>query len=94
MLRIATSPSRGGLGRTVKSCLLYTSLWSGLVGHAPVDHLAGGLAAAGADIAEVLLLKGHAAAGPVSYTHLDVYKRQPLHPHLVGSGKASALCLH
>ena len=58
----------------------------------------------GAHIAQVLLLKGHAAAGqtdfflhlhfagkvaapPVSYTHLDVYKRQG-----IISGWASVTC--
>ena len=34
-----------------------------LVSNAPVDHGLGGLAAAGAHIAELLLLKGHATAG-------------------------------
>ena len=33
------------------------------VGHAPVDHVLGGLAAAGADVTEMLLLKGDAAGG-------------------------------
>ena len=34
-----------------------------LVSNAPVDHSLGGLTAAGAHITELLLLKGHAAAG-------------------------------
>ena len=34
-----------------------------LVRYAPVDHGLGGLAAAGADIAQVLLLEGHTTAG-------------------------------
>ena len=38
-----------------------------LVRHAPVDHGLGGLAAAGAHIAQVLLLKGHAAAGQTDF---------------------------
>ena len=46
-----------------------------LVGHTPVDHGLGGLAAAGADIAQVLLLKGHAAAGQASFL---------FHLHLAG----------
>ena len=46
-----------------------------LVGHAPVDHGLGGLAAAGADIAQVLLLEGHAAAGQADFF---------LHLHLAG----------
>ncbi|MPM40584.1 hypothetical protein SDC9_87228 [bioreactor metagenome] len=61
------------------------------VGHAPVDHLVGGLAADGAGMAQLLLLKGHAAGG---------YPGLVLHPQLTlqiaaphGLGKA-ALGLH
>ena len=48
---------------------------NGSVGHAPIDHGLGGLAAAGADIAQVLLREGHAAAGQTCFF---------LHLHLAG----------
>gem|GEM_PF-2245686 len=51
----------------------------GSVCYAPVDHGLGGLAAAGAHIAEVLLCKGHAAAGQSSLL---------FHLHLAGQVSA------
>ena len=43
------------------------------IGYAPVDHGLGGFAADGADVADLLLLKGHAAAGQARFfLHLQL----------------------
>ena len=63
----------------------------GLVGHAPVDHVLGGLAAADADVVHLLLLQGHAAGGDTGLLlHLQLAV-QLAAPH--GLGKA-ALGVH
>ena len=56
-------------------CLLYTSAHRGL--SAGVAAAVSGVAAAGLGVPlSAAVHAGHGGAGPVSYTHLDVYKRQ------------------